>query len=92
MDPLLKAIATPEFVDIIADRVIEKLIIDSMLPVTEEKGEVNFTVPQVAKLMNKSVATITRHIRQKHLCASKVGKCWTITEEDYNNYKFNRRK
>jgi excisionase family DNA binding protein len=49
----------------------------------------NYTVKEVAALTKRAHPTITRHIRIGLLKASKVGKSWLISEENYQNYKNN---
>lgn len=51
--------------------------------------EINYTVAQVADMTNRAVSTITCHCRVGLLKASKVGKSWLISEENYLAYKNN---
>lgn len=48
--------------------------------------EIQYTVSEVAKMSKQTVGTITRHIRNKLLTGSKVGKSWKITQENYLKY------
>jgi hypothetical protein len=81
-----QVIATPELVDFIAEKVIEKQ--QAMAPKMEPDDlEKLFTVEEIAALVKKSTQTITRHCRLGLLEADKVGKSWLISKENYINYK-----
>lgn len=79
-----------DIIEFVADRVIEKQ--KTQIQIAQPKPvEVNLTVNEVAQRVNKSAATITRHIRQGLLMATKAGgtKSWVITQDNYINYKLN---
>lgn len=48
--------------------------------------EIQYTVREISKMSKQSQPTITRHIREGLLTASKVGKNWKITQENYLKY------
>jgi hypothetical protein len=88
-----------ELVDIIAQRVFEKqtALIQQAVAENEAKTkfkDANYTVKEVAKMLNKAIPTITMHIRLGMLKATKAGgsKAWIISEENYYNYKNNIHK
>jgi len=85
-----------ELIGVVSNRVSERnaaLITDAVAKkeIKTKIGEVNYTVKEVAKMLNKGRATITQHIRMGLLKATKPGgsKAWTISEENYQNYKNN---
>lgn len=45
-----------------------------------------YSVSEVAEMSKQTEGTITRHIRQKLLNATKVGKSWKISQENYLKY------
>ncbi len=84
----------PELVDSLSKKVMNNIIdqIEDHLsrnPANQIAGERNYKVRQVATMTQKSVATITHHCRIGLLKASKVGKSWLISEENYLSYKNN---
>lgn len=84
----------PKLVDSLSKKVINNIIekIDEQLkrnPSKNVAGERNYKVSQVATMTQKSVSTVTLHCRIGLLKASKVGKSWLISEENYLNYKNN---
>jgi excisionase family DNA binding protein len=50
------------------------------------KQDFQYTVHEVAAMTKSSDGTITRHIREKLLAATKVGKSWKISHENYLKY------
>lgn len=79
-----------KLIDQISESIKQKIMSEiSNRPTIEEK---NYTVDEVARLVNKSTQTITRHIRLGYLKAYKAGggKSWIITHEDCLNYKLNK--
>lgn len=83
-----------DLVESLSQKVINNIIskIEEQLeknPPNRDTGIRNYKVRQVASMTQKSVATITNHCRIGLLKASKVGKSWLITEENYLNYKNN---
>jgi len=78
-----------EIIGLITDIIIEKQ--KDIIYTQPKPAEINLTVNEVAKRVNKSVPTITRHIRLGLLTATKAGgsKSWVITEDNYINYKLN---
>ena len=54
-----------------------------VIPTSEE---LQYTVGEVADMSKQSEGTITRHIRTGLLIASKVGKSWKITQNNYLKY------
>ncbi len=84
----------PKLVDSLSKKVVNNIIekIDEQLkrnPAKHVASERNYKVSQVASMTQKSVSTITLHCRIGLLKASKVGKSWLVTEENYLNYKNN---
>ena len=78
----------PELIDSLSKKVMNNIIekIEEQLkntPTKQVAAERNYKVRQVATMTQKSVATITNHCRIGLLKASKVGKSWLITEENY---------
>lgn len=51
-----------------------------------KEQELQYTVNQVAKMTNKTPWTIRQHIDIGLLSASKVGKSWLISEDNYKKY------
>ena len=50
------------------------------------KPEKLFTVKEVAEMTSRTPWTVRMHISAKILKATKVGKSWLITTQEYNNY------
>lgn len=94
MNPLLKAIITPEVVEVVANRVIEKLKFEEFISKnnTPDKKEKIYSVKEVAAMVNRHKSTITYHIGLGLIKATKPGggKKWIITEENYQNYIQNK--
>ena len=59
--------------------------------ISSRKG-IPYTVKEVAEMVKFSEGTVTRHIRNKLLGATKVGKSWKISEENYQKYIENENK
>ncbi len=74
-------------VDHIASLAAEKAISKLGTSVEPTGAELNYTVAEIAVLVKKSVATITRHIRLGLLKGHKIGKTWLVSEADYLAYK-----
>lgn len=74
--------------DKLADRIVEKLIAknNSKKDSEQSKKEKLYKVSDVVDNTGQSESTVTRHIREGLLIASKVGKFWLINEENYKNY------
>jgi excisionase family DNA binding protein len=51
-----------------------------------------YTVKEISAMTKSSEGTVTRHIRNKVLIATKVGKSWKITHENYLKYIENENK
>lgn len=60
-----------------------------IIPTTKD---FQYTVEEIATMTKSSTGTITRHIRQKILSATKVGKSWKISHENYLKYIENENK
>lgn len=73
---------TPEIIDAIAEKVIEKT--NNTTPKNDSK--LLFTINEVVKMTLRKKDTIYRHIRAGLLIANKSGKSYLITEENLNNY------
>lgn len=52
----------------------------------QSKKEKLYTVSDICENTGQSESTVTRHIRLGLMKASKVGKSWLVTEENYKNY------
>lgn len=52
--------------------------------------EFQYTVAEVAEMSKQKTGTVTRHIRLGLIKASKVGKSWKISQENYQNYINNK--
>ncbi len=77
-----------KLLDLITDNIKKQVLTEiSSRPVIEER---NYTVGEVAQMVNKSTQTVTRHIRFGLLKAHKVGKSWLIPHESCLNYKYNK--
>jgi|GEM_PF-3074292 len=83
-----------ELVNSLSNKVIHNIIdkIDEQIkrsPSMRTANEQNYKVSQVAAMTQKSVSTVTLHCRIGLLKASKVGKSWLISEQNYLDYKNN---
>jgi len=84
----------PQLVDSLSKKVTNNIIekIEEQLkrrPSNQVASERNYKVSQVAAMTQKSVSTVTLHCRIGLLKASKVGKSWLISEQNYLDYKNN---
>jgi excisionase family DNA binding protein len=74
-----------ENVNAIAKRMVE--IQNKKPPETIKFSEkTQYTVNEVAEMSKKTSWTIRQHIKHNLLTASKVGKSWLISQEDYQKY------
>lgn len=78
---ILEGDLSPEFIEAVANKVIEKTQPDFF-----KDMETYFTVKEAAKLAECSAQTIGIHIRRGILKASKPGKSYKISETDLKNY------
>lgn len=75
---------TSEMIEAIADRVVERQR-SAPLPNMREH-QTFFTVKEVAEMVGKKPATITKHCRIGLLKAEKTGKSYTITLDNLKDY------
>lgn len=76
--------------DDFVDKVAKKVAILNREPKRElfipTNEELQYTVGEVAEMSKQSKQTIARHCRDGLITASKVGKSWKITQNNYLKY------
>ncbi|WP_290844944.1 helix-turn-helix domain-containing protein [Flavobacterium sp.] len=73
-----------DFFDVLISQSVKEAI--SLQTHPADDGRENYTVSDIARLVNRSPETITRHIRLKLIKANKVGKSWVIPRDSYFKY------
>ena len=76
---------TSEMIDSIAHRVIElQEKKDNILPT--DNSHILYSIKEVAKITDQSIATVYKHIALDILIAPKIGKKRIVTYNNLNNY------
>lgn len=84
MEVTLKAKLSQEDMHLIAKKVA--VINAQEAKPTPKEQEIQYTVKKVAQMTNRTAWTIRNHISIGLLTASKVGKSFLISEENYKKY------
>lgn len=75
-----------ENVTAIAERMVEIQNKNKLPDIKQSTEEPQYTVKEVAAMSKKTAWTIRQHIKAGLINASKVGKSYLISENNYNKY------
>lgn len=90
-DKMLDDIATKILKKKESKRLLER-IVKNIKQDVKQKQNITYTVEEVAKAVKQHKSTVLRHIKYDILKATKTGKSYIITEQNFKNYINGRNK